>query len=108
MDIAALGVKQVRSNVDIALVSADPRSASVKWPVPYGHFLNPYSRLVAEQLAVAVQDQTRWRKLFDIPISLYGGVSAYLNLSRQVIKPPFQKLVKGITLAVRLHSVERL
>ena len=82
-EIAALGVKHVGSNVDVALVFSDPRFASVEWPVSYGNFFNPYSRLVAEQLALAVQDQTRWRKLFDIPTPLYGGVSGYLNLSRR-------------------------
>ena len=48
----------------------------------YGNYFNPYSRVVAEQLALSVRDQTRWRKLFDIPTPLYGGVSGYLNLSR--------------------------
>jgi hypothetical protein len=82
-EVAALGVKQVGSNVDVALVFSDPRFASVEWPVGYGYFFNPYSRLVAEQLALSVLDQTRWRKLFDIPTPLYGGVSGYLNLSRR-------------------------
>jgi hypothetical protein len=82
-EIAALGVKQMESNVDVALVFSDPRFASVEWPVAYGSFFNPYSRLVAEQLALTVLDQTRWQKLFEIQTPLYGGVSAYLNLSRQ-------------------------
>ena len=82
-EIAALGVKQVGSNVDVALVFSDPRFASVEWPVAYGYFFNSYSRGGAEQLALSVLDQTRWRKLFDIPTPLYGGVSGYLNLSRR-------------------------
>jgi len=71
------------SNVDVALVFSDPRFASVEWPVAYGYFFNPYSRVVAEQFALSVLDQTRWRKLFDISTPLYGGVSGYLNLSRR-------------------------
>jgi hypothetical protein len=82
-EIAAFGVKQMESNVDVALVFSDPRFAWVEWPVAYGSYLNPYSRLVAEQLAMTVLDQTRWRKLFEIQTPLYGGVSAYLNLCRQ-------------------------
>jgi hypothetical protein len=82
-EIAALGVKQMESNVDVALVFSDPRFASVEWPVAYGSYFNLYSRLVAEQLALTVVDQTRWRKLFEIETPLYGGVGAYLNLRRQ-------------------------
>ncbi len=71
------------SNVDVALVLSDPHFASVEWPVAYGYFFNDYSRVVAEKLALSVLDQTRWRKLFEIPTPLYGGVSGYLNLSRR-------------------------
>jgi hypothetical protein len=81
-EIAALGVERMGSNVDVALVFSDPHFASVEWPVAYGYFFNPYSRVVAEQLALSVLNQSRWRKLFDIPTPLYGGVSGYLNLSR--------------------------
>jgi hypothetical protein len=81
--IAALGVERMGSNVDVALVFSEPHFASVQWPVAYGYFFNPYSQAVAEQLALSVLDQTRWRKLFDIPTPLYGGVSGYLNLSRR-------------------------
>ncbi len=81
--IAALGVKHMESNVDVALVFSDPRFASVEWPVSYGNFFNEYSRLIAEELASACLDQSRWRKLFEIPTSLYGGVSGYLNLARR-------------------------
>jgi hypothetical protein len=81
--IAELGVKHMESNVDVALVFSDPRFASVEWPASYGNFFNADSRLIAEQLASACLDQSRWQKLFDIPTSLYGGVSGYLNLLRR-------------------------
>ena len=38
-EIAALGVKQMGSNVDVALVFSDPRFASVEWPVCLRLFL---------------------------------------------------------------------
>lgn len=82
-EIAALGVKQMESKVDVALVFSNPVSASVEWSVAYGQFFTQISRLVAEQLALSVLDQTRWRKLFEIPTPVYGGVSGYLNLSRR-------------------------
>ena len=81
--IADFGIKQMSSNVDVALVFSDPRFASVAWPVEYGYYANPISKLVAERLALAVRDPVRWRKLFEMQTPLYGGVSAYLNLSRQ-------------------------
>lgn len=75
--------KQMESKVDVALVFSNPASASVEWSVAYGQFFTQISRLVAEQLALSVLDQTRSRKLFEIPTPVYGGVSGYLNLSRR-------------------------
>ena len=39
--------------------------------------------IVQSNNSFMVRDQTCWRKLFDIPTSLYGGVSGYLNLARR-------------------------
>ena len=80
--IAALGVKQMESNVDVALVFSDPRFASVEWPAAYGSFFNPYSRLVAEQLALPSWIRPAGGSCLKFR-HYYGGVSAYLNLCRQ-------------------------
>ncbi len=58
------------------------RSASFYEFDPLHENATKMRRLVAEQFALAVQDQTRWR-LFDIPTPLFAGVSGYLNLSRR-------------------------
>ena len=83
--------------------------ASVEWPVSYGNFFNEYS-FDRGKVGFSLPGSSRWRKLFDIPTSLYGGVSGYLNLARRGDSPP--RLAKTSEESrdrpVKLHSLEGL
>ena len=69
--------------MDVALVFQRSSLGLGEMAGPYGHVKIHIPASSPNSWPLAVQDQTRWRKLFDIPISLYGGVSGYLNLSRR-------------------------